>query len=129
MFQPLFHQAIRTGTKRSTIRLKARCKPGDDLSLRAWTGKPYRSKQRLLKEVQCARVQQIRLEPGQWPLRVFTSPFGGDWQELGDPEMMALAEREGFVRADGFPDVEGMRIWFDHQVPRGTPFVGELIEW
>ena len=42
MFQPRFEEPILQGIKGSTIRGKARCKEGDELSLRVWIGKPYR---------------------------------------------------------------------------------------
>jgi hypothetical protein len=49
MFQDRFADKVRDGRKLHTIRKTARCKVGDTLSLRRWSGTPYRSKQELLR--------------------------------------------------------------------------------
>lgn len=55
LFQPRFAPMVKDGTKLNTIRplpKRERDMPqvGWDISLREWSGKPYRSKQRVLKE-------------------------------------------------------------------------------
>jgi hypothetical protein len=57
MFQDRFSELVRDGSKRQTIRKGLpRCKPGDTMSLRRWTGKPYRSKQEELRVAVCTET-------------------------------------------------------------------------
>ena len=99
MFQPQFEQPILDGRKGSTIRKTARCKEGDVLSLRLWTGKPYRSKQHCMMQVACQAIADVRI--------------------YSDRERDAVVEREGFG------SWEAMRDWF--QTAQGLPFEGEMI--
>ena len=108
LFQPQFHAAIRSGTKHQTIRLprKRPIRPGDELSLRAWSGKPYRSKQQELATSVCAKAEHVTI----------------DFYFDDDAE----------ARHDGFADAEEMREWFmdNHGLPTPTqPFVGTRIVW
>jgi hypothetical protein len=61
MFQDRFAELVRGGDKCQTIRWSARCRPGDVLSLRRWTGKPYRSKQETLREAVCTAVSPVAM--------------------------------------------------------------------
>lgn len=61
LFQPRFVEMIKDGTKRRTIRQRARCQAGDELSLRTWRGSPYRSKQREICTRRCERVSPIQI--------------------------------------------------------------------
>lgn len=104
LFQDKFAELVRTRAKKQTIRLKARCKPGDALSLRRWTGKPYRSKQETLLNCVCTRVQEIRIYEGP-----------------------ATETSEMLARADGFSSHAEMLAWFRKN--HGLPFEGQQIEW
>lgn len=122
-FMPEFHEAIRSGVKRSTIRAKARCKPGDELSLRCWTGLPYRSPQAELRApVRCQGVLPVALwSPRAGVLEVLLAgarPLHGD----------AL---EAFARGEGFADFATMQEWFlrVRKIKPGHEFLGELIHW
>lgn len=111
LFQPRFAPLVAAGTKHQTIRLQARCQPGDTLSLRQWSGKPYRSKQQLLGTVTCVDVVSVRLFDSGVIL------CGRGW----------IGMSNGFARADGFADWDEMRAWFE--ATHGLPFSGELITW
>jgi hypothetical protein len=102
LFMPRFHAAILDGTKRQTIRRarKRPIEPGEPLSLRTWTDKPYRSKQRVLLEAECEAVLPIRL----W----IDGITGGLRIKLGDDELSAR-ERMKFAKADGFESLGAMR--------------------
>jgi hypothetical protein len=109
MFQDRFADMVRHGSKPHTIRKTARCKPGDVLSLRRWTGKPYRSKQETIREAVCTAVSPVA---------------------ICEREVMVNAEyvHAGKLAAmDGFRDWVEMRDWFDSV--HGLPFHGWLIEW
>lgn len=103
MFEPKFHRAVEAGKKCQTIRSprKRPIRPGDQLSLRAWTGAPYRSPQRELRKAICQDVQQIIV--------------GEDFSD--DEE----------ARRDGFSAAIEMREWFARV--HGLPFVGDRITW
>lgn len=109
MFQNLWAPNVADGTKPHTIRLNARCKPGDLLSLRRWTGKPYRSKQQLLRTAVCTAVSPISI-----------TGHGVCVDGLPVPA-------DQIARADGFRDWLHMLGWFADT--HGLPFTGELIEW
>jgi hypothetical protein len=104
LFQDKFAELVRSGAKKQTIRVKARCKPGDELSLRKWTGKPYRSKQETLCNSVCTRVQEVRIYEGP-----------------------ATETSEVLARADGFSSHAEMQAWFKNT--HGLPFEGQQIEW
>ena len=114
IFQDRFAALVQIGAKRQTIRATARCKPGDTLSLREWSGRPYRSKQSLLREATCTSVSHVGIGTGgvesNGRVMLFGSPAADD-----------------FARADGFADFAEMREWF--QGAHGLPFLGELISW
>ncbi len=115
LFQPQFAELVRAGTKTQTIRRTARCKPGDKLSLRRWTGKPYRSKQETLRTVTCTAVRSVRIgEP--WPDGLVI-----DGVEMPTPDRARVA------RQDGFRCMTEMLDWFDEV--HGLPFEGTIIEW
>lgn len=103
MFQPQFHAAVCAGTKLQTIRPPRQrpIKPGDTLSLRAWTGLPYGSRQRELARGVCVSADQIVIGPD----------FRDDAEAL----------------RDGFADAQAMRDWFE--AAHGLPFCGIRITW
>jgi len=114
MFKPQFAPLVEAGTKTQTVRPmpKRFIRAGDPISLRAWVGKPYRSKQRVLRE---AVVTESRA--------VLITNVGiimdGDY--LGEEATLK------FVKADGFGSWNEMRDWFSST--HGLPFPGLLIQW
>jgi hypothetical protein len=120
-FQPQFHPLIRSGQKTSTIRDKARCKPGDELSLRRWIGKPYKppGQELLIPNQVCTAVTQVRMHihpgneafvmsvvqeyDGSWP--------GGSWVTIADSHQ--VTERACHIaRREGFASFHVMKDWF-----------------
>jgi len=115
MFQPRFARKVEAGTKLQTIRLprKVPVKPGDWLSLREWTGKPYRSKQRIIREVTCKKTSILHL----------------DWSDVmildGQPLNSNL--QQWFAQNDGFKSADEMRQWF--AATHTLPFDGVVFFW
>lgn len=119
MFQPCFEDRVRDGRKTQTIRAerkRAPVAPGDKLSLRAWLGQAYRSKQRELLESVCESVT---------PILIFWDHLGWiitlNGMRLSDEECALLA------RADGFGSTAEMIQWFEGG--SGLPFEGVVITW
>ena len=114
LFQPRFATMVRDGSKLNTIRplpKRPRDVPqvGWEISLREWTGKPYRSKQRVLKESAVVRVASVRIEEvGVYIDSVWT--FG-----------------DTVAKEDGFQDFIEMAEWF--KKTHGLPFNGAFIAW
>jgi hypothetical protein len=119
MFKPQFAPLVESGVKCQTVRPKPKRMPkaGDRISLRMWTGKPYRSKQRVLRESEIVQVQSI------W--------FNGVTILLDDPKgekgLLPRAVEEAFARADGFENLKAMSDWFEAN--HGLPFEGIVIKW
>ena len=111
LFQPRFAALVESGLKLQTVRPvpKRMPKPGDTISLRAWTGAPYRSKQRVLREATIVGVDEVRIDRA-------TIAVGGTLRLL-----------ETFASQDGFASFAEMRDWF--QATHGLPFTGILITW
>lgn len=109
LFQDRFAEKVRDGDKCQTIRGRARCRAGDVLSLRRWTGKPYRSKQEILRTARCSCVL---------PVVINENDIFGPKGEM---------DRNGMAWMDGFDDWESMREWFREM--HGLPFNGEVIAW
>ena len=112
LFQNQFEPMILNGRKRSTIRRRAHAKPGQPLSLRVWSGKPYRSKQRLLCEVNCTAVMSV------------TIARSGIIMNGLSLSGMAVEE---LARRDGFTSWSALLEWFNGV--HGLPFSGEIIFW
>lgn len=117
-FKPRFAGLVVVGIKTSTIRPSPRRlqdvpRPGDILCARAWEGRPYRSKQRIL---------------GEWTItevRIATVTMAGV-RVLEGAYSKAL-DRDGVSGREGFSDWVEMRNWFEAE--HGLPFTGILIEW
>ena len=120
MFQERFAPLVESGQKRQTVRRlgKPHHRPpraGEELSLRTWSGKPYRSKQRILRSpVTCAAVHPI-----------FIGICHGAFDVRIDHE--SVPDLDAFARADGFTCALEMREWFEST--HGLPFGGRLITW
>jgi uncharacterized protein YqfB (UPF0267 family) len=114
MFKPRFAALVEAGTKTQTVRpTPARMpKAGDKLSLRMWTGKPYRSKQRELRAATVLYVAKIKLD-------CFDMWFDG--------VRASEAKQEAFALADGFSTAHEMLDWFENE--HGLPFEGVVILW
>jgi hypothetical protein len=85
------------------------------ISLRAWTEKPYRSKQRVLAEGTITEVSTVWL----------------GWNALiVSDRVLTQAEWDAFARADGFADSVEMHGWFlkTHGIPVDG-WRGILIRW
>ncbi len=114
LFKPRFAELVRTGAKRQTVRPvpKRRPTPGDALSLRCWTGRPYRTAQVVLRNAEVTAVSSVSIR--QCGIEVAGV-------RLSDSEMRL------FAQADGFACVEEMLTWF-HET-HGLPFDGIVIQW
>lgn len=114
MFQPQFEPMILSGRKPHTIRPKRKVplRPGQLLSLRVWTGKPYRSKQREFAKAKVTKVVSFAL--GYF-----------DAMKLDGQPLTVLSQNQ-FAYADGFDTADDMRLWFG--VTHGTVnFTGIVI--
>jgi hypothetical protein len=114
MFKPQFAPLVEAGTKLQTVRPTPKRVPqaGDRISLRAWTGKPYRSKQRVLRDATISSVERVKI----------------DVQTLEiDGERMGCVECDEFAIADGFKCFPEMLAWFEDT--HGLPFEGVIIHW
>jgi hypothetical protein len=116
-FQPRFAPLVRSGTKRSTIRLRRKngrdAKPGQTLYL--FTGMRTKQCERLL-EIRCEKVRPINIIQRAYGYRIRVRGH-----LLGVNELRALRLSEGFVT------MEDMMIWFKKH--HGKNFSGLLIEW
>lgn len=126
MFQPRFAPKVEDGTKRQTIRPERKdgrtTKIGDELSLRSWIGKPYRSKQRLLLPVKtCSDCADVSMQEEPFPGGgvYFVLKVAGQKQSIPGVEEIA--------KADGFKD--GFEMWKWFKDTHGLPFKGEIIRW
>lgn len=107
LFKERFRDPILSGVKTSTIRKKARCRAGDTLSLRCWTGKPYRSKQMTFATRICAGVMPVVIEEGHMVMN-------------GIPVNKAM--REALALTDGFERFRDMEDFLKR--PTDSPLLG-----
>lgn len=115
MFESRFVAPIQAGTKRQTIRENSRVLPGDTLSLRRWTGGPYRSPQHPIVPAVCV----VSVEP----LEIFVFDAGLGVFVGGEQ----VQDVEAFARADGFASADEMaRRYRERDVEH---FRGVLIRW
>ena len=115
MFKDQFAELVRTGKKLQTIRPvpKRIIKVGDKLSLRRWTGLPYRSKQEVLADA--VNTDVLKCEVGISKLMI-------DGTILRAPGLL-----NKFAALDGFPNWQELEFWFART--HGLPFNGVLIRW
>lgn len=118
MFKPQFSPMVEAGTKCQTVRPtpKRMPKPGDKISLRMWTGKPYRSKQRVLREATVSEVLPIRIDTISIILDGCLLSYERSYERIWE-----------FAIADGFDTPQDMIEWFN--VTHGLPFYGVVIKW
>ena len=115
MFKPQFAAMVESSQKLQTVRPvpKRMPKAGDRISLRTWTGKPYRSKQRVLGVATVVKVLRCLIGHGVCI--------------VGHKPPMTADECDAFARADGFRDRHELRYWFERE--HGLPFNGIVIYW
>jgi hypothetical protein len=106
MFQPQFHSPVWSGRKRSTIRRNARCKPGEELSLRKWSGRPYGkgTTQIELRTAVCTAVMPISIGLDGC----------GDLLVIEGGEVLSSSRMKQLAEVEGFDDLDAMREWFEH---------------
>lgn len=118
-FQKRFVPFILSGEKKHTIRARRANpdKPGNTLHL--YTGLRTK-KAKLLKRVECTRVESIRIDRA-----------GGFWPQYTvriDGTMLDRDECEQLARRDGFSTFREMMIFW--QTPENRlPFEGQIIHW
>jgi hypothetical protein len=114
MFKPQFADLVESRQKLQTVRPTPKRMPkfGDAISLRAWEGKPYHSKQRILRESMITCVEAIAITAD-------CMRINGFW--------VTTEQRESFAKADGFASFEEMAAWFNSN--HGLPFEGIVIKW
>lgn len=126
-FMPCFWDKIKAGEKLQTCRRRAGCVPGDTLSMRGWSGRPYMTPQiKLLEPVVCRKVVPVVIEihdgDGASGLEI---TLGG--------RILGEACKIYFARADGFCSRLDMMRFFGERYPRmvkqGEPFEGDVIYW
>lgn len=116
MFKPRFAPLVKAGTKKQTIRPlgKRKVEPGMIADCREWIGKPYRSKQRSLRESKILEVAEVEIRK--------------DGIHAEQEFLQELYSSVGqFARADGFSTWSEMRDWFEKE--HGLPFKGRMILW
>lgn len=120
MFQSQFSPLVENGDKRHTIRAhrKRQTQPGDELSLRVWSDKPYRSPQRIIRHAVCSWACEIEITELS-PVILGYCPMYSDIPGGFDPDILA--------HRDGFKDWPAMRDWFRNT--HGLPFTGDFIGW
>jgi hypothetical protein len=113
LFESRFWPPIVSGEKVHTIRRPRKhpiC-PGDDISLRGWEGKAYRSRQRVLCDETCLTVRDCWIDAQGIVI---------DRHRFSEQE-----ELDAFAVSDGFANWNEMRSYHDFSLP----FSGELIQW
>lgn len=115
MFKPQFAPLVESGAKVQTVRPtpKRMPKPGDRISLRCWTGAPYRSKQRVLRVAEICEVHHTLID--------------ADGVNLYLRDAAWAPNPDAFARADGFANWPEMRAWFEET--HGLPFRGIVLYW
>lgn len=111
MFKPQFAPLVESGAKKQTVRpIPERMpKAGDKISLRVWTGEPYRSPQRVLLDSVIIAVDRCEITETGVIVNSYAEPC------------------DEFARRDGFKDFFEMAEWF--RETHALPFEGILIRW
>ena len=112
MFKPRFAPLVKSGVKKQTIRPWPKRVPviGEEISLRQWEDKPYRSKQIVLCDSVVTRIATVEITETGVIVDSYAEPC------------------DAFAVADGFKDFFDLRDWFAET--HGLPFSdGILIVW
>ena len=114
LFQSTFASLVESGAKQQTVQAAPKRMPqrGDHLSLRDWTGKPYRSQQRILREATVDWVQKIEMTATGIAL---------------DGQPLSAHQADAFAKADGFLGANDFIGWYNFM--HGLPFEGICIFW
>lgn len=115
MVMPQFAGKVERGDKNCTLRPRRADFPprvGDLASLREWTGRPYCSKQRTLREAPITEVHSATVT--------------GTTVEI-DGERLRETPLWEFADADGFDSPDELFSFF--RKIHGLPFSGDLIKW
>lgn len=117
LFKPRFAALVEAGEKWQTVRPTPKRMPraGDTISLRCWTGAPYRSKQRVLREAVIHEVRDILISDEG--VCMYDQRDGAGW----------APGEHGFAKADGFASWPEMLEWF--RETHGLPFEGIVLFW
>lgn len=112
MFQPRFKPMVKDGSKGNPIRPTPKRMPkvGDRISLRCWTGKPYRSKQEIIGESTITSVETCSISD-------HGAIVGDRWSNA-----------EALAKSDGFKDFQEMLEWFQKE-HKSHSFTGIFISW
>jgi len=121
LFKPQFAELVEQGRKLQTVRPtpKRRPAPGDLISLRCWTGAPYRGKQRGLREATIVAVKSITIGKRHFWIEG-NEHFAG--ATITHPSAL-----DDFARADGFATWAELTAWFENT--HSQPFKGIVIYW
>lgn len=113
-FQQRFVAAIQSGAKRQTVRSRRRrhpLEPGQLVSLRYWSGVPYRSPQTEIGTARLLSVDDVIIDRSN--------------VIVGGAKVISLSE---FAIADGFASATDLEAWFAENGDE-LPFRGILIKW
>jgi hypothetical protein len=104
--------------KHHTIRAGNRFKPGDMVSLRVWSDKPYRSKQVEFAQVEVKKV---------WPVEIYATEF---IFELKIDGVSQTKEGQEWVAINDGLNLIDFYNWFTiHPKKKEQSFVGQIITW
>ena len=119
MYQERFVTSIRSKRKRQTIRgfSKRPTLPGEELSHRRWTAKPYRGPQEIILASQCDYVELVQI--GRRKNGSLAVELSG--------RLLGPVAVERFAKADGFEDAADMLSYYVSD--RSLPFAGVVIRW
>jgi len=118
-FQKQFAEAVKSGTKRQTIRKERKypIKKGERLYLYAGL---RTKKAKKLKEAKCRSVKKIKIFQ--------TGPFYNiRIMPEHSPYYLCTINDDQFAKDDGFENSQEMINWFEKT--HGLPFEGILIRW
>lgn len=108
--------------KLTTIRAGNRFKPGDMVSLRVWSEKPYRSKQIEFAQVEVKRTISVTIHVDEF----LSSWVGENTNKPNSWNLLPLCEvaKNDGLQCDDFVN------WFKiHPKKNGDSFIGQIIIW
>lgn len=115
--------SYRATTKHTTIRAGERFKPGDMVSLRVWSDKPYRSKQIEFAQVLILKTHKFIIHQVGNTIYWQISGVGGGIFCLRSDGLRIIAINDGL-------SIEDFISWFAiHPKKKGAEFSGQIICW